>query len=45
MGMFLSKRSFKIGIFSDPQRTHPGIFILESPLPGDLKTSQLPVHL
>ena len=37
MGMciyfFLSKASFKMGTFSDPQHTHPGIFILELPPP------------
>ena len=26
---FLPKASFKMGTFSDPQHTHPGIFILE----------------
>ena len=32
MGMFiLPKASFKMGPFSDPQHTHPGISILESP--------------
>ena len=41
MGMFLQLEvSFKMGAFSDPQHTHPGIFILEfsslSSLPGSL---------
>ena len=27
---FIPKASFKMGTFSDPQHTHPGIFILES---------------
>ena len=32
MGMFLQLEvSFKMGVFSDTQHTHPGIFILESP--------------
>ena len=30
---FLPKASFKMGTFSDPQHTHPGIFILELPPP------------
>ena len=30
---FLHEASFKMGTFSDPQHTHPGIFILESPHP------------
>ena len=29
--VILPKVSFKMGTFSDPQHTHPGIFILESP--------------
>ena len=34
MGMFyLPKASFIMGTFSDPQHTHPGIFILKSPPP------------
>ena len=34
LGMFfLPKASFKMGTFSDPQHTHPGIFILELPPP------------
>ena len=32
MGMFiLPKASFRMGPFSDPQHTHPAIYILESP--------------
>ena len=32
MGIFLQLEvSFKMGAFSDPQHTHPGIFMLESP--------------
>ena len=33
MGVFLPKVSFRMGIFSDPQHTHLGICILESPPP------------
>ena len=32
-GFVLPKTFFKMGTFSDPQHTHPGIFILESPPP------------
>ena len=31
--VFLPKASLKNGYISDPQHTHPGIFILESPPP------------
>ena len=34
MGMFVFlRRPSEMGTFSDPQHTHPGIFILKSPPP------------
>ena len=33
--VILPKASFKMGTFPDPQNTHPGIVILESPPQGE----------